>query len=539
MFTFRQKREKLVDMIPLFHTDQIREADNYAISQLGIPGIVLMENASLNIFSSILDFVPNLNTGDKIGVLTGKGNNGGDGLAVARHFINNGFDVKIISMSDGAELKGDALTNFKITSNLIKRNNNSHITKYQKASDLNKLKDCIIIIDALLGTGAKGELKEPYQTIVEKVNDFNAVRVAVDIPTGLNADEGSGKTVFDADLTGSLGEYKRGLFFGKGYAKAGKVVKGSIGIGSEYFDSLEVGDYLIEPEDAFDGLPQKKIDMHKYSAGKVLTIAGSGSLPGAAVFTANSVIKGGAGASVLAFPKSIKSIAQEKLESPTLHAYEDLNNECLSKENIDDIQYRINWADVIAMGPGLGREEQTVSAIQEILKKYKYKKFVIDADGVFALGKEVYKKVDLKDKVLTPHHKEFADLLGITVEELENDLLGTGKNFVQETKSFLVLKGAPTMIFNPAGECFVNSTGNPGMAKFGVGDVLTGIIAAFMAHSDDIESAIISAVYIHSLAGDMLLKELTEYGISATDLMENIPYAIKFIKNSILQSTEE
>ena len=141
--------------------------------------------------------------------------------------------------------------------------------------------------------------------------------------------------------------------------------------------------------------------------------------------------------------------------------------------------------------------------------------------------------------MLTPHHKEFADLLGITVTELENDLLGIGKEFSRETNSFLVLKGAPTMIFNPSGECFINTTGNPGMAKFGVGDVLTGVLAAFLAQSDNIESAVISAVYLHSLAGDLLLKELTEYGISATDLMENIPYAIKFVKKSILHSIEE
>jgi NAD(P)H-hydrate epimerase len=173
------------------------------------------------------------------------------------------------------------------------------------------------------------------------------------------------------------------------------------------------------------------------------------------------------------------------------------------------------------------------------LKKYKNKKFVIDADAVYALGNDVYKKVDLKNKVLTPHHKEFADLIGISVDELENDLLDYGKKFAQETKSFLVLKGAPTLIFNPNGECFINTTGNPGMAKFGVGDVLTGILAAFTAQTDDIESAIISAVYLHSLSGDLLLQDMTEYGISATDLMENFPYAIKFLKNSILQSTEE
>ncbi|MDH7605572.1 MAG: NAD(P)H-hydrate dehydratase, partial [Melioribacter sp.] len=192
------------------------------------------------------------------------------------------------------------------------------------------------------------------------------------------------------------------------------------------------------------------------------------------------------------------------------------------------------WADVIAIGPGLGREEETQIAVREILRSYKSKNFVIDADAIFALKNEEYKKVNLKGKILTPHHKEFADLIGIESKDLENNILKIGKDFAKENNCYLVLKGAPTIIFNPQGEAFINSAGNPGLAKFGSGDVLTGIIASFQAQSDDIEESLISAVYIHSLAADLLLNEKSEFGYTSNDLMEKIPYAIKFIINSFV-----
>jgi hydroxyethylthiazole kinase-like uncharacterized protein yjeF len=186
------------------------------------------------------------------------------------------------------------------------------------------------------------------------------------------------------------------------------------------------------------------------------------------------------------------------------------------------------------LGPGLGREESTKNAVIEILKIHKTKKIVIDADAIHALGSEEYKKLNLKGKVLTPHHKEFADMIGIGLDELDKNLLNYGKNFSTESGGFLVLKGAPTIIFNPSGEVFINSAGNPGLAKFGSGDVLTGMISGFLAQTDEIEEALISAIYIHSLAADLLLEEKTEYGYTSEDLIEEIPNAIKFILKSFI-----
>ncbi|MFA8341835.1 MAG: NAD(P)H-hydrate dehydratase [Rhodothermaceae bacterium] len=520
-------------MIPLFTTQQVREADKYAIEKLQIPGMVLMENAALSIYNEIIDTFGDFIDYQPVGIICGKGNNAGDGFAVARHFINNGYTVKIMTVAEEKELKGDALKNYKILLKLLEIYTESEIIEFEKPRDVSKLSDCALIIDALLGTGAKGELKSPYNIIIEKINQINSVKVAIDIPSGLNADDGSGSLIFKADLTISLAELKRGLFIGKGYANCGEVKKGYIGIGSEYFGFQELEDYLIEPEDAIEGIPVKNVDQYKYSAGKVLVVAGSGLMPGAAIFATNSCQKIGAGAAYLAFPRSIKEVAQNNLDTAILYAYNDERREILTYDNVEEFIDKIKWADVLALGPGLGRDIETCEAVYEILLNAGTKKCVIDADAIFALRGGQYKNINLKNKVFTPHHKEFSELIGVDLPKLQANLLKYGKEFVTENKCYLVLKGAPTIVFNPEGEALINSAGNPGMAKFGTGDVLTGIIAGLIAQSDDIESAIVTGVYIHSLSADLLLKDKTEFGFNAKDLMENLPYTINFLRNTI------
>lgn len=516
-------------MIPLYTTRQIREADEFALKHYGLPGSILMENAARSVFELIeSNFADEINF-KTIGIVCGKGNNGGDGFALARNFLVNDYTVTVISLGDEKHLKGDALFNYNILKRMGSTNKNLLLAQYKNQKSLSVLDDCEILVDALLGTGTKGALSEEYTNIISYLNGLNSIKVAVDIPTGLDADNAAGEEIFLADMTVSLSELKSGLFYGKGYLNAGKVVKGSIGIGSEYYNKLEVGDYLIEPEDAFNFLPSKDLAAHKYSAGKVLVIAGSGEFSGAAFLASNAVMKSGAGASTLAFPKSIKNIALQKLEVPTVLAYEDLSLEHLSQKSLKDLDERIRWADCLAIGPGLGRNEASFEAVRSIINKYRSKPVVIDADALYALGNGEYKKLILTDRVLTPHLKEFADLVNLTLPQLQNNLMGYGKVFSKENGCYLVLKGAPTIIFTPAGEAIINSSGNPGMGKFGTGDVLTGFIAGMISQSDSIEESVIAAVYLHSLAADLLIKEKTVYGMTSKDILENLPNAIKFI----------
>lgn len=523
-------------MIPLFLTKQVREVDSYAINRIGIPGIVLMENAALSIYDSVLQNYQGINIFTKIGFVCGKGNNGGDGFAVARHFANNGFEVNVVYLGSENEMSEDCITNFRVLNQLSKENNKIKMKKFSSLRDLNHLKNCDIIFDAMLGSGMEGDLREPYKSIVKKLNNIDAYKIAVDIPTGLDSDKGSAETAFNCNLTITLGEFKSGLFFGDGYSFAGKVIKGDIGINNSFFDKYRVNKFLIEPEDALDFLPEKGKAEHKYSAGKVLTISGSAKLPGAAALSSTATLNIGAGASILAFPDSAKNLVHPKLSEVIVEPYYDDGKGFLSDQNINELHKRLEWADVVAIGSGMGRENETQNAVLKIIEERKFSRMVIDADAIFALSQVDYKKLNLKDLVFTPHHGEFANLIGKKVSELKKDLIKFGNEFVKNTKAYLVLKGAPTIIFTPGqqGEIFINTSGNPGMAKFGTGDVLTGVLAGLIAQSKEIEKSIIAGVYIHSLAADLLLKDYTEYGYTAENIVNNLPFAIKFLRNSVV-----
>jgi NAD(P)H-hydrate epimerase len=517
-------------MIPLYSTKQIRRFDEYAINKLGMSGIVLMENASREIFEKIISsFVI-----DSIGFVCGKGNNGGDGFAAARHFINAGYKVKVIYLGNQNEMTQDCRMNFSILKKMEKSHSNLLITKYNSLKTLSSLKKCDLICDALLGSGAKGNLRDPYLSIVHSLNRIQKFKIAIDIPTGLDVDKGYGEDIFHSDLTITLGGFKKGLFFGDGYSYSGDIEKGRIGVSDNYLASLNTKDYLIEPEDALIGLPKKAKNIHKYSAGKVLNICGSKSFPGAAVLTSKAALKIGAGASILAFPKSIRNLIQKKLSEVVVQIYEDNDNGFLSENNIDELLQKIKWADVITIGPGISRNEKTQKAVIKVLRGRNFKNVIIDADAVFALNRNRYKDINLKNSVLTPHLGEFANLLGLSVAVIQKDVLKYGRNFAKKTGAYLVLKGAPTIIFTPNGDTLINSSGNPSLAKFGTGDVLTGTIAGLLSQNNDIEKAIVSAVYIHSLAADLLVASKTEYSLVAGELLNYLPNTINFLRNSIV-----
>ncbi|PJA99828.1 MAG: hypothetical protein CO128_02315 [Ignavibacteriales bacterium CG_4_9_14_3_um_filter_30_11] len=519
-------------MIPLYNIKNVRKVDHYAINKLGIPSIVLMENASINIYNKIISFVTNHKTIKTIGIVCGNGNNGGDGFAVARHFTNNNYFVNVMSLGRTSNMSKDCLINYNILNEISKKNKNLRIYFYKSLKDLSILNSSDIIIDTILGSGAKGELNEPYPSIIKSLNKKKAIKISIDLPTGLDSDRATGNEIFRSDLTISIGAYKKGLFFNKGFINCCNIENVGIGISNKYFEELKTKTYLIEPEDIFKSLPKREKDVHKYSAGKVLTIAGSGKYPGAAVLASKAVFKTGAGASVLYFPRSIRNLVQKKLDEVVVHSYDDNKNEYLTEENLGDLLSYIKWTDVISIGPGLGRNNKTQSAVSAIIKRRGNKKIVIDADAIFALSNNVYRKINLKNSVLTPHMGEFAYLLGISLSELQNDILKYGKKFVKETCAFLVLKGAPSIIFTPNGEIFINSAGNSGMAKFGTGDVLTGLIAGFASQNISFENAILSAVYLHSLSADILSIEKTELSYTAIEILNNIPYTTKFLMSS-------
>lgn len=515
-------------MIPLFSNSQIRALDSFAINKLQVSGIVLMENAAIGITETILGRFPDIST---VGIVCGKGNNGGDGFAVARHLSNKGIDVQVIYLSDSLSMSDDCRTNFELCSNLAQVRKNLKLSQFSGIKQLKLIHNCDLIIDAILGSGFSGDLKEPIASIVNELNKFKAIKVAIDVPTGLNADTGNGNIIFNSDLTITLGEFKKGLFVSNGYEFCGEIVLCEIGVGRDYFDNVFTDTYLIEPEDAHQFLPKRSKRINKYSAGKVLTIAGSYQYPGAAILSAGSVLYSGAGASVLAIPSSVKKFIHKKFTELVVQSYGDERSKFLTQNDYKNLEQKIKWADVVALGPGIGREEDTIKFVHQFLRKKDFKFAVIDADALFAL-KDILSKVDLRNCILTPHYGEFCTLTSLSLEELERDVLRIGKDFAQKYKTTLVLKGAPTITFTSDGKSFINSTGNNGLAKFGSGDVLTGMIAGFYSQIKNSTDAALVAVYLHGLTADLLLNKKTEFGIVASELMKSIPASINFIKRS-------
>lgn len=518
-------------MIPLYNTSQIRNLDTFAIKRMQMPSVVLMENAAIGIYQTILERVDDINC---VGVVCSKGNNGGDGYAVARHFSNAGFDVKVISLGKETDLSEDCKTNLKILNNLFAKRKNLKIKSYKSAKDINWLKGCNVIVDAILGSGFTGELKEPYSSIVKSLNKISAFKCAIDVPTGLNADTGFGDIVFKSDLTVTLGAFKKGLFIGKGYEFCGEVVLKEIGIGTDYFNEINPDTYLIEPEDVYTNLPKRARSVHKYSAGKVLSLAGSYKYPGAAVLISQSALVAGAGASVLAIPEGIKKLIHKNLLEVVVESYGNEKTKYFNVDSLNTLQQKIKWSDVVAIGPGLGREVETVNAVKEFLLEKKFSFVVIDADAIFALDKIFLERVNLINCILTPHLGEFSQMIGVESNLIEKDILSYGKDFAVKYECSLVLKGAPTIIFNPAGEAFINTTGNSGMAKFGSGDVLTGVIAGILSQNKNPETAAIAGVYLHSLSADLLLSEKPISNYLASDIMNNYPAAVKFLEGSLV-----
>lgn len=520
-------------MIPVYSTSQVREIDEYAITHLKIPSLILMENAALEIFHFIMNANFHFGINPSVGIICGKGNNGGDGFAVARQLSNAGFNVKVLHTHLADQMSADCRTNFQILQNLKSINKNISIKKINSVKDVQSIRNSDLIIDAVFGSGFSGDLKDPYDKIIRRLNDLKSIKIAIDIPSGLNSDNGFTKLAFKSDFTITLGELKQGLFFNFGPLYCGEVIKGNIGVSEKIFDSIIPAAYLIEPEDALQSLPVKIKNLNKYTAGKVLTIAGSGGLPGAASLTARVVLKAGAGASILAFPKSVRNLIHKKLSEVVVQIYEDDRSENFIESAIEELEAKLNWADVVAIGPGLGRSETTQAAILKFLKRKRKYLLVIDADAIYALSNNKYKLLNLRNSILTPHHGEFSNLLGISVSELQKNIFNYGRNFSRSTKSILVLKGSPTIIFIPSGEVFINTVGNPGLAKFGSGDVLTGMIAGILAQHKNTEKAAIAAVYLHSLAADILKSVITEYSYSAEDLIKSIPKAIVFLRKSL------
>lgn len=521
-------------MLPVFTSEQMRACDSAAIKEFGIPGIVLMENAARGA-ADVLEHVLGTLTGKCILLLCGKGNNGGDGFAIARHIVNRGGTATCLLPSSARELKDDAKTNLDIFSKMSGQNDQAfvqeNISPDAVRAQLATKPDAIL--DAFFGTGLTSGLKDTEAEIARMVNRSNVPVLSVDIPSGIHSDTGLAPTVaIKAQHTVTMGALKRGLLLNEGRIHAGEIHVADIGIPRGIFQNGNPKTFLLEESDARALLPPRAFNLHKYQAGKVFCIAGSVGMTGAAALASEAALRAGAGIVHLAIPESLNAILEEKVTEVITLPMEETSAHAFSRSNLERLLRLVSEAHCSILGPGVSRNDETLELAREIIASIS-KPLVVDADALFALIDRT--DILLKSKaplILTPHNGEFARLIGKTSREIEHDRIDLARNFAAQFHCTLVLKGAPTVTATQVGDVFINPTGNPGMASAGTGDVLAGIIGGLVAQGLTLEQAAYTGVFIHGRAGDAARDRIGEHGMLATDVLEYVSPSIQIISNA-------
>ncbi|MFZ3171178.1 MAG: NAD(P)H-hydrate dehydratase [Carboxydocellales bacterium] len=503
-------------------TEEMRKLDRTAIESLGIPGVVLMENAGLQVVEVIARVLGELKD-KKITIMAGKGNNGGDGFVIARHLLNRGAEVKTLLFANIEEISGDAKVNLEILQKLGHK-----IYPAVNTNSLNIVRVALVytdlIVDAIYGTGFKGELSEHVGRVVEVVNESKKPVVSVDIPSGVAGDTGKvNGSCIHATHTVTFALPKLGNILQPGADYGGKLHTVDISIPQQLVNNLGLKCQLITGEMVRSMLPKRHSTTHKGSYGRVAVIAGSEGLTGAAALASMAALRTGAGLVTLGIPRGLHDLMEIKLTEVMTTPLPDTGRKTLGVEAQEPIRQMCATAQVLAIGPGLGQDGATMELVQNLLPQIPIP-MVIDADALNALAQktELIKQIP-GPAVLTPHSGEMARLLGVSRTEIQEDRLKTAQAAAQDWKAVVVLKGAKTIVACPDGRTYINSTGNPGLATGGTGDVLTGVIAALIAQGLKPEEAAAAGVYLHGLAGDYLQGQLGMLGMVAGDLLEALP----------------
>ena len=506
---------------------EMRQIDQDTIEGIGIPGIVLMETAGSAIVRTIEQHYP---TCQRIGILAGKGNNGGDGIVIARHLVHAGRDVSLFLASSQESFTGEAHINLQIAKNLGLQIED---ILTDRETSLNQIASCELLVDAILGTGLRGAVRDPIVAVINAINHLPTPILSVDLPSGLDADTGHPLgTCVRADRTVTIGLPKRGLLMHPGAELAGKLEVVDIGFPEQVVDAQDIKVHWTTATQASQWVPPRPAASHKGSYGRVLVVAGSTGMTGAAALASEAALRAGAGLVTLATPKHLNPILEGLLpEVMTLPLPETEAGSLTVSATSAILEFAEKTKSVLAIGPGLSQHPETVLFVHQLIRENREQelglRMVIDADGLNALAQDrnILALLD-RETVLTPHPGEMARLTGTSVSTLEKDRIRTAQQFASEHSLTLVFKGAPTVSADANGNAWINSTGNPGMSTGGMGDVLTGVIAGLMAQEIASETAAALGVYLHGLAGDIAAEALGMHGLIANDVLKAVPQAI-------------
>lgn len=510
----------------LVSSKQMRDMDVMAIKNKKIPSTELMENAGLGIAESIMAYMLLDEDTASFAIFCGKGNNGGDGFVAGRHLYLAGYDVTFYVIAEKNKLSKDARLNYNACDEL-----NIEIIQLDSIEQLPDLLDSDFIIDAIFGTGFTGPPKGMSAELIEYLNSQLQEIISIDLPSGLNADDGQYEgAVVEADFTFTLAQPKYGLYVSPGRELAGEVEIVPIGIPVDVIDSFDIYNNLITPEFVSFTLPKRKPDGHKGTFGKLLALAGSAGMSGAASLCAESALRSGCGMVKVGCPKSVQpQIAQSIIEATSMALPEVGKKGVLALRSLGEVRKAIDEHDAVVIGPGLGGHHETKELVIRLLLGLD-KPAVVDADALNALVGNLQVLQDTQaELILTPHPGEFKRLTGVDVVDDIHQRIEIGRKFAIEHQTILILKGSPTLVAHYDGNVYLNQTGNNGMATGGSGDVLSGIIGSLMVQGLEPIEAALCGVYIHGLAGDLAADDLGERSLIASDMIYYLPDVFSII----------
>src|SRR5713101_8465368 len=510
---------------------EMREIDLVTSARFGVPSLTLMENAGTTVADFVASQYP---SAKRVGVICGKGNNGGDGFVVARKLHESGKEVRVLLLAEPAELRGDAAEMFtRLPVPPVTTGSHEQL----KTEPARAVFDADVLVDAVLGTGFRPPVSGLYAEAVAAMNAGSAPVVAVDIPSGADADVMGEQVgaVARADAVVTFTAPRPAHIFGM--LTAGPTIVTPIGSPDDaVVSSLQLN--VITAHDVARLIGPRPPASNKGSFGHVLVLGGSTGKAGAAAMAGMAALRAGAGLSTVATAKSVMAtvagfhpeLMTEPLDETDAGS---ISIRALQQGRVDSLAER---KTVLAVGPGISRHPETAEFVRGVVKKYKLP-IVLDADGLNAFeGRAAELKNKAGTLVITPHPGEMARLIGSTIPAVQRDRLNVARSFAREHQLMVVLKGHRTLIAQPDGTVWVNTTGNPGMATGGTGDILTGMVAGLIAQNPDrIADAVMAAVHLHGLAGDIARESMGEHSLVATDLLAALPDAFRRTRHAAQQ----
>ncbi len=500
-------------MIKIFPVEQIREADAYTIANEPVAPVDLMERAAWQCFKWIQNKKPK---GKSIKIFCGTGNNGGDGLVIARLLAAKDYDCEVFVVRFSDKYSGDFLINLKRLDEFPE----VIVNDLYEGSEFPEISTNDLVVDAIFGSGLSKPVSAFPAALIEHINQSGAVVIAVDIPSGMFADrlpDVKAGAIIQADYTLTFQFPKLSFFFAESEQFAGDWQVLSIGLHKEFIDRTEVSHYFIEPEDIAGLLKTRKRFAHKGNFGHALLIAGSTGKMGAAVLAARACLRSGAGLVTVHIPRAGYEILQTAFQEAMVSLDEEQHNFSEMKD--------INLYNAIAVGPGTGISEATQKGLKLLIQQSR-QPIILDADALNILGdNKTWLSFLPPGSILTPHVKEFERIASKAADSMERNRLQI--EFSQKYNVYLILKGAFSSVSTPDGKCYFNPTGNPGMATGGSGDVLTGILLGLLAQGYTPLSTCLAGTFLHGLAGDLAAGNKGYESLIAGDITENLGKAFR------------